>query len=97
MAPYYSVKSQKDHCRRPGHQHLLQQCRFCHYLGYREFESTSAVVLGVHTHQKRKKKNAHIITQELFIQYLAEQGHNVAKLDKKPRRNVQYKDLCKHS
>lgn len=33
--------------------------------------------------------------QEMFIQYLAEQGHNMAKLDRKPRRNVQYKDLCK--
>lgn len=31
----------------------------------------------------------------MFIQYLAEQGHTFAKLDKKPRRNVQYKDLCK--
>lgn len=31
----------------------------------------------------------------MFIQYLAEQGHNMAKLDRKPRRNVQYKDLCK--
>lgn len=35
------------------------------------------------------------MAQELFIQYLAEQGHNMAKLDRKPRRNVQYKDLCK--
>jgi hypothetical protein len=31
----------------------------------------------------------------MFIQYIAEQGHNMAKLDRKPRRNVQYKDLCK--
>ncbi|KAF3767771.1 hypothetical protein M406DRAFT_275450 [Cryphonectria parasitica EP155] len=30
---------------------------------------------------------------ELFIQYIAEQGHNMAKLDRKPRRNIQYKDL----
>lgn len=34
-------------------------------------------------------------TQELFIQYLAEQGHSMAKLDRKPRRNIQYKDLCR--
>ncbi|ROW09625.1 hypothetical protein VMCG_02590 [Cytospora schulzeri] len=33
------------------------------------------------------------LATELFIQYLAEQGHNMAKLDRKPRRNVQYKDL----
>lgn len=33
----------------------------------------------------------------MFIQYLAEQGHNMAKLDRKPRRNVQYKDLCKRT
>ncbi|KAL1879752.1 hypothetical protein Daus18300_001589 [Diaporthe australafricana] len=33
------------------------------------------------------------LATEMFIQYLAEQGHNQAKLDRKPRRNVQYKDL----
>ncbi|CAN8102356.1 unnamed protein product [Discula destructiva] len=33
------------------------------------------------------------LATELFVQYLAEQGHNMAKLDKKPRRNIQYKDL----
>ncbi|KAG8166481.1 hypothetical protein KVR01_002170 [Diaporthe batatas] len=33
------------------------------------------------------------LATEMFIQYLAEQGHNMAKLDRKPRRNVQYKDL----
>ncbi|POS77373.1 hypothetical protein DHEL01_v204225 [Diaporthe helianthi] len=33
------------------------------------------------------------LATEIFIQYLAEQGHNMAKLDRKPRRNVQYKDL----
>ncbi|KAJ4389825.1 hypothetical protein N0V93_007297 [Gnomoniopsis smithogilvyi] len=33
------------------------------------------------------------LATEMFIQYLAEQGHTFAKLDKKPRRNVQYKDL----
>ena len=29
----------------------------------------------------------------MFIRHLAEQGLNVAKLERKPRRNVQYKDL----
>lgn len=29
----------------------------------------------------------------MFIQHLANEAHNQAKLDRKPRRNVQYKDL----
>ena len=29
----------------------------------------------------------------MFIRYLAEQAMNVSKLEKKPRRNIQYKDL----
>jgi len=38
---------------------------------------------------------AFIITlaTEMFIQYLAEQGHNVVKSERKPRRNIQYRDL----
>ncbi|KAG9245015.1 hypothetical protein BJ878DRAFT_534203 [Calycina marina] len=37
-----------------------------------------------------------VITQatEMFIQYLAEQGHNMVKSEKKPRRNIQYRDLA---
>ena len=31
--------------------------------------------------------------QEMFIRYLAEQGHNVVKSERKPRKNVQYRDL----
>ncbi|KAJ5121307.1 Histone-like transcription factor [Penicillium bovifimosum] len=31
---------------------------------------------------------------EMFIQYLAEQGHNVAISERKPRKTVQYKDLA---
>ncbi|KAL3476088.1 histone-fold-containing protein [Aspergillus californicus] len=31
---------------------------------------------------------------ELFIQYLTEQGHNVVKSERKPRKTVQYKDLA---
>ncbi|KAF7158316.1 hypothetical protein CNMCM5623_003085 [Aspergillus felis] len=30
---------------------------------------------------------------ELFIQYLAQQGHNVVKSERKPRKVIQYKDL----
>lgn len=29
----------------------------------------------------------------MFIQYLAEQAHNVVKSERKPRKTVQYKDL----
>lgn len=32
-------------------------------------------------------------TQEMFIQFLAEQGNRVAKSEKKPRRNIQYADI----
>lgn len=35
------------------------------------------------------------VSQEMFIQYLANEGQNMAKMDRKPRRNVQYKDLGK--
>ncbi|KAJ5325725.1 hypothetical protein MYU51_000627 [Penicillium brevicompactum] len=31
---------------------------------------------------------------EMFIKYLAEQGHNVVKAERKPRKTVQYKDLA---
>ncbi|KAL4942143.1 hypothetical protein BDV06DRAFT_193021 [Aspergillus oleicola] len=31
---------------------------------------------------------------ELFIQYLVEQGYNVVKSERKPRKTVQYKDLA---
>ncbi|TDZ38913.1 putative transcription factor [Colletotrichum spinosum] len=34
------------------------------------------------------------VATEMFIQYLANEGQNQAKLDRKPRRNVQYKDLA---
>lgn len=29
----------------------------------------------------------------MFIQYLAQQGHNVVKSERKPRKVIQYKDL----
>ncbi|KAK9618715.1 hypothetical protein V6Z94_005731 [Aspergillus fumigatus] len=31
---------------------------------------------------------------EMFIQYLAQQGHNVVKSERKPRKVIQYKDLA---
>lgn len=31
--------------------------------------------------------------QEEFIRYLAEQSHNVVKSERKPRRNIAYKDI----
>jgi hypothetical protein len=31
--------------------------------------------------------------QEIFIRYLTEQAHNVVKAERKPRRNIQYKDF----
>ncbi|KAI0396410.1 histone-fold-containing protein [Xylariaceae sp. FL0594] len=34
------------------------------------------------------------LATEMFIQYLAEEGLNMAKLERKPRRNIQYKDLA---
>ena len=35
--------------------------------------------------------------QEMFIRYLAEQALNVVKSEKKPRRNIQYKDMGRSS
>jgi hypothetical protein len=29
----------------------------------------------------------------MFIQHLASEAHNMAKLERKPRRNIQYKDM----
>ncbi|ROT40629.1 histone-fold-containing protein [Sodiomyces alkalinus F11] len=39
---------------------------------------------------------AFIITMasEMFIQHLASEAQNMAKLDRKPRKNIQYKDLA---
>ncbi|CZS89147.1 related to histone-like transcription factor [Rhynchosporium agropyri] len=34
------------------------------------------------------------VATEMFIQYLAEQAHNVVRSEKKPRRNIQYRDLA---
>lgn len=35
------------------------------------------------------------VIQEMFIQYIASEGLNMAKLERKPRRNIQYKDIGK--
>ncbi|PON23625.1 hypothetical protein TGAM01_v207569 [Trichoderma gamsii] len=35
-----------------------------------------------------------IFTQEMFIQHLTEEAHAQAKLERKPRRNIQYKDVA---
>lgn len=37
--------------------------------------------------------NTGIFTQEMFIQHLTEEAHAQAKLERKPRRNIQYKDV----
>lgn len=34
------------------------------------------------------------VATELFIQYLSEAGHNVVKSERKPRKNIQYRDLA---
>ncbi|KGQ01748.1 hypothetical protein PAAG_11466 [Paracoccidioides lutzii Pb01] len=34
------------------------------------------------------------VATEMFIRYLAEQGYNVVKSERKPRRTIQYKDLA---
>ncbi|KAK1968139.1 histone-like transcription factor and archaeal histone [Colletotrichum sublineola] len=34
------------------------------------------------------------LATEMFIQHLAAESHNIAKAERKPRRNIQYKDLA---
>ncbi|CEI68877.1 hypothetical protein FVEN_g11182 [Fusarium venenatum] len=34
------------------------------------------------------------LAAEMFVQHLAEESHTQAKLDRKPRRNIQYKDVA---
>ncbi|KAK7754140.1 hypothetical protein SLS62_003986 [Diatrype stigma] len=34
------------------------------------------------------------LATEMFIQYIASEGLNMAKLERKPRRNIQYKDIA---
>jgi hypothetical protein len=36
-----------------------------------------------------------ILAQELFVQYLTGEAQNMTKLERKPRRNIQYKDMGK--
>ncbi|KAJ2977016.1 hypothetical protein NUW58_g7937 [Xylaria curta] len=42
----------------------------------------------------RSEQFALTFQQEMFIQYLAGEGLNMTKLERKPRRNIQYKDLA---
>ncbi|KAL9947265.1 hypothetical protein D7B24_006195 [Verticillium nonalfalfae] len=51
--------------------------------------SNAAFIITVATARARQ-----ILADEMFIQHLANEAHNQAKLDRKPRRNVQYKDLA---
>ena len=37
------------------------------------------------------------ILQEMFIRYLAEKSLDMVKAERKPRRNIQYKDVGKSS
>lgn len=34
------------------------------------------------------------VATEMFLQHLVEQSHNIAKSEKKPRRNIQYRDVA---
>ncbi|OIW31801.1 hypothetical protein CONLIGDRAFT_629488 [Coniochaeta ligniaria NRRL 30616] len=34
------------------------------------------------------------LATEMFIQHLAQEAHNMAKFERKPRRNIQYKDMA---
>ncbi|KAF4975395.1 hypothetical protein FZEAL_7804 [Fusarium zealandicum] len=34
------------------------------------------------------------LAAEMFVQHLAEESHTQAKLDRKPRRNIQYRDVA---
>lgn len=33
------------------------------------------------------------VATEMFLQHLVEQSHNVVKSERKPRRNIQYRDV----
>ena len=39
------------------------------------------------------KAVTHTRAQELFVQYLTGEAQNMTKLERKPRRNIQYKDM----
>jgi hypothetical protein len=54
-------------------------------------------IIGMDTEINTCSNNAAFVitlATEMFIQYLAEQAQNEAKTERKPRRNVQYKDLA---
>lgn len=35
------------------------------------------------------------VATEMFLQHLVEQSYNIVKSERKPRRNIQYRDVCK--
>ncbi|KAL6719208.1 hypothetical protein ACLMJK_003445 [Lecanora helva] len=54
-------------------------------------------ILSIDEDTKAVSNNASFVitvATEMFIRYLAEQALNVVKAEKKPRRNIQYKDLA---
>lgn len=59
---------------------MLKQCCLCNHSSHRTY-------LGA-------VQSASDMSQEMFIQTLSEQGHNSVKAERKPRKNVQYKDLA---
>lgn len=67
---------------------MLQQRCLCHHLG--RCTASSIVPLSPNSSQLTQR---FIFTQEMFIQHLTEEAHAQAKLERKPRRNIQYKDV----
>lgn len=67
---------------------MLQQRRLCHHLG--RCTSSSIIPSSPNFSQLTQR---FISTQEMFIQHLTEEAHAQAKLERKPRRNIQYKDV----
>lgn len=84
-----SHEGEEDHCHGPRHQHLLQQCCLCHHFG----DGRSPLV----SEPYRLTANTWLFEQEMFVQYLTGEAQNMMKLERKPRRNIQYKDMGKPS
>jgi len=84
---YLSGESQEDHRPGPRHSYVFQQCCFCHNSSNSKFAIFRTIFRDTHTHMHK----------EMFIQFMAEQGHNVVKSERKPRRNIQYRDLGMHT
>lgn len=89
-----SHASEEGHCRRPRHHNLLQQCRLRHHPSHSKSTSLSHLDPATLAYQINGPANARH-PQEMFIQYLTGEAQNMTKLERKPRRNIQYKDLGK--